>query len=326
MKAITYDRYGSPDVLVLDDVPVPEPTEGQVLVAVKAVGLNPFDWHLYRGEPYLVRMGGAWRAPKQKYTIGADVAGTVVAVGSAVTGLKVGDEVFGEVGRGGCAEFVATSAANLVLKPASVSFEQAAATPMGALTALQGLRNGGFEAGQSVLVNGASGGVGHLAVQIARALGASRVAAVCSTDKAEMVRSLGADLVIDYTREDFTRLGERFDVIFDTVGTRHLYAARRALAPRGTFITVGGTSRGKLLGPATFMFGSLIAGAFIPEKVATLTDMQGTPEDFLLISNWLDAGTIRPVIDTVYPLEQTAEAMWQVEGGRVAGKVVVTNP
>jgi NADPH:quinone reductase-like Zn-dependent oxidoreductase len=136
-------------------------------------------------------------------------------------------------------------------------------------------------------------------------------------------RSLGADLVIDYTGEDFTRRGERFDVIFDTVGSRHLYAARRALTRRGTFITVGGTSRGKLLGPATFMFGSLLAGVFIPEKVATLTDMQGTPDDLLLIAIWLDAGTIRPVIDTVYPLEQTAAAMWQVEGGRVAGKVML---
>jgi len=324
MRAITYDTYGSPDVLTVDDISVPEPTEGQVLIEVKAVGLNPFDWHLYRGEPYLVRMDGAWRRPKKKYTVGADVAGTVVKVGSQVTRFKPGDDVYGEIGRGGCADFAVTSHLNLALKPPSISFEIAAASLMGSFTALQGLRNSGkLAAGQTVLVNGASGGVGHMAVQIARALGASRVVAVCSTGKLDMVRGLGADEVIDYTAEDFTRRGERFDLIFDTVGTRGLRAIRRALVPGGTFVTVGSISRGKLLGPARFMFGTLIAGAFVREKVAALTDTQATPEDFALLSGWLDAGTVRPVIESVFPLESTADAMRQVEGGRVAGKVVV---
>jgi len=324
MRAITYDTYGSPDVLTLDDIPVPEPTESQVLIEVKAVGLNPFDWHLYRGDPYLVRMDGAWRRPKRKYTIGADVAGTIVKVGEKVTAFKPGDDVYGEIGRGGCAEFAATSHLNLALKPTSISFEIAAASLMGSFTALQGLRNSGkLVAGQTVLVNGASGGVGHMAVQIARALGASRVVAVCSTGKVGMVRSLGADDVIDYTRDDFTRRGERFDLIFDTVGTRGLTAIRRALVPGGTFVTVGAVGGGKLLGPARFMFASMIAGAFVREKVAALTDTQATPEDFALLSGWLDVGTVRPVIDRVYPLESTADAMRQVEGGRVGGKVVV---
>ena len=320
MKAITYEKYGQ---LVVDDVPVPELPDDRVLIKVHATGLNPFDWHLYRGEPYLVRMDGSWRAPKQKYIIGADVAGTVVRVGSAVTDLAPGDEVFGEVGRGGCAEFVAARRAYITRKPASVSFEDAAATPMGALTALQGLRKGGSLEGRSVLVNGASGGVGHMAVQIARALGASRVDAVCSTANVEMMRSLGADTVIDYTKQDFTRLGTRYDIVFDTVGTHGLTAIRRALTPGGTLIIVGGLSRGKLLGPATHMFGSVIAGKFMRVKVATLTDMDGTPADFTLLAEWLDAGLIRPVIARVFPLDQTLDAMALLEGGHVAGKVVV---
>lgn len=320
MRAITYERYGE---LRVDDVPVPEVTEGRVLIKVHATGLNPLDWHFYRGEPYLVRAQSGWRAPKKKSIIGADVAGTVVSVGTGVTDLAPGDEVFGGVGRGGCAEFVTAKREYITRKPASVSFEQAAATPVGAITALQGLRKAGSLEGRSVLVNGASGGVGHMAVQIARALGASRVDAVCSTANVEMIRGLGADTVVDYTSQDFTRLGTHYDVIFDTVGTHGLSAIRRALAPGGTFIVVGGLSRGKLLGPASYMFGTLIAGKLSRQKVATLLDAGGTPTDFALLAEWLDAGLIRPVIAQVFPLDKTVQAMALLEGGHVPGKVVV---
>jgi NADPH:quinone reductase-like Zn-dependent oxidoreductase len=320
MKAITYEKYGE---LKLDDVPVPELTDDRVLIRVRATGLNPFDWHLYRGDPYLVRMQGGWRAPKEKHILGADVAGEVVSVGANVTDLKPGDRVFGEVGHGGCAEFVAARRAYITKLPDTVSFETGAATPMGAITALQGLRRAGVAAGHSVLVNGASGGVGHMAVQIARALGATSVAAVCSTANVEMMRSLGADTVIDYTRDNFTRLGARYDVIFDTVGTHGLTALRRALVPGGTFITVGSLGGGKLLGPARYMAAIVIAGKFVRERVETLLDTDGTPADFELLAQWLDAGTIRPVIQQVFPLEQTFAAMEVLEGGHVAGKLVV---
>ncbi|TBN57222.1 NAD(P)-dependent alcohol dehydrogenase [Glaciihabitans arcticus] len=325
MKAITYDTYGGPEVLVVDDVPTPEPADHQVLIRVRAAALNPYDWHFYRGDPYLARMGGqGLRRPKQKNIIGADVAGDVISVGSAVTTLKPGDAVFGGIGRGACAEFAATSHKNLVLKPASVSYEDAAASPMGALTALYGLRQYGSLSGKTVLVNGASGGVGHFAVQIARALGASRVVAVCSGVNADWVRDLGADDVIDYTARDFTRMGERFDVIFDTVGTQPLRALRRALVPGGTFITVGAIGGGKLLGPATFMFGSLIAGAFVREKVAVLMDWTATPDDYVLLAGWLADGTVRSHVDLTYRLEETADAARHLETGHVRGKVVVT--
>ena len=323
MKAITYEIYGGPDVLVVDDVPTPEPADHQVLIRVRAAALNPYDWHFYRGDPYLARMGGqGLRRPKQKNIIGADVAGDVIRVGSAVTTLKVGDAVFGGIGRGACAEFAATSHKNLVLKPASVSYEDAAASPMAALTALYGLRQVDV-AGRAVLVNGASGGVGHMAVQIARALGASRVVAVCSGRNADWVADLGADAVIDYTREDFTRMGERFDVIFDTVGTQPLRAVRRALVPGGTFITVGAIGGGKLLGPARFMFGTLIAATFVREKVRVLMDWSATPDDYELLAEWLADGTVRSHLDRVFPLEEAADAARHLETGHVAGKVVL---
>jgi len=325
MKAITYDRYGGPDVLVVDDVPMPEPADHQVLIRVRAAALNPYDWHFYRGDPYLARMGGqGLRRPKQKNVIGADVAGDVISVGSAVTNLKVGDAVFGGIGRGACAEFAATSHKNLVLKPASVSYEDAAASPMAALTALHGLRQYGSLTGKTVLINGASGGVGHMAVQIARALGASRVVAVCSGRNADWVLSLGADAVVDYTAQDFTRMGERFDVIFDTVGTRGLRALRRALVPGGTFITVGAIGGGKLLGPARFMFGSLIAGVFVREQLKVLMDWSATPGDYELLAGWLADGDVRSHVDRVFPLEETANAARYLETGHVAGKVIVS--
>ena len=262
MKAIVYRKYGSPDVLRLENVDKPVPKDDEVLVRVQATSLNAYDWHLLRAKPFLVRlMGGGLFKPKNTIP-GADIAGRVEAIGRSVKQFKPGDEVFGDIamsGSGGCAEYASAPESRLAPKPAKLSFEQAAAVPMAAVTALQGLRNiGGIQPGQKVLIHGAAGGVGTFAVQLAKAFGAE-VTAVCRTDKMDMVRSLGADQVIDYTREDFTRSGRRYDLILGVNGYHPLSAYKRALTPKGRYVMAGGSTaqifQAMLLGPWMSMFG-----------------------------------------------------------------------
>ena len=251
MKAIVYKRYGPPDVVELREIEKPTPGEGDVLVRVRAASVNPYDWHFLRGEPYVMRMESGLRRPKTN-GLGVDVAGEVEAVGDGVTRLRAGDAVFGGVagsGWGSFGEYVCAPEAWLEKKPAKLSFEQAASVPLAGITALQGLRDwGGLEQGQDVLIIGASGGVGTLAVQIAKSMGV-HVAGVCSTRNVELVRSLGAAHVIDYTREDFTETAQRYDVIFQLVGTLAASSCRRALTPKGTLVMSSGSGGGRWLGP-----------------------------------------------------------------------------
>jgi NADPH:quinone reductase-like Zn-dependent oxidoreductase len=329
MRAITYDTYGSPQELSLHEVDAPVPESDQVLVRIRAASLNPFDWHLVRGEPYLMRPGMGLTKPKTTNTLGADVAGEVIGVGEAVTGLAVGDAVFGSIGFGACAEYVATKATRLALKPASLSFEQAAALPMAGITALQALRDvAALEPGQRVLVNGASGGVGHLAVQIAKVLGAAHVTAVCSGNNIHMLKTLGADDVVDYTQDDFTAAGQwqvdaRYDLILDMIGNHRVRALRRVLTPHGKIVIVGATADGKVLGPAAPLLRALIDGVFVSQKVLPSMNTTVNRADFEQLAQWADTGLLTPVIDRVFPLESTPDALRYVETGRVAGKVVV---
>lgn len=335
MRAITYDTYGSPDVLSLSDVAVPVPESDQVLVKIRAASLNPFDWHLMRGEPYLMRPGMGFTRPQATRVLGADVAGEVVGVGDAVTDLAVGDDVFGSIGFGACAEYVATKATRFAVKPASLSFQHAAALPMAGITALQALRDiAALEPGQRVLVNGASGGVGHVAVQIAKELGASHVAAVCSGRNALMMKDVGADEVIDYTTQDFTAEGaghdgkpnasQPYDLILDMIGNHRVRALRRVLTPRGKIVIVGATADGKMLGPAAPLVRALVDGIFVSQKVLPSMNTTVNRADFEQLAEWADAGLLTPTIDRVFALESTPEALRYVESGRVAGKVVVT--
>ena len=317
MKAIVYTRYGSPEVLQFGDVAQPVPAAHEALVRVKAASVNKGDWHLLHGEPFLVRPGAGLRRPKHTI-LGADVAGVVVAVGSDVTRLRPGDEVFGDLsadGRGGFAEYVAAPAAALALKPANVTFAHAAAVPTAAVTALQGLRSHGqVQPGERVLINGASGGVGTFAVQIARALGAE-VTAVASTRKLEMARKLGADQVIDYTRDDFTQSGARYDVIFDTVGNRTVAEYRQALAPTGRFVTTNFLPALVVLGPWLAMRGG-----------QRMTNMLAKPDrqDLEFIAALMAAGDVVPVIDRCYALDEVADALRYVGAGHASGKVIIT--
>jgi NADPH:quinone reductase-like Zn-dependent oxidoreductase len=321
MRAIVYRRYGSPDVLSLADVPKPVPTEDQVLVRVRAVALNPFDWHLLRGEPWLVRFTSGLRRPTRNIP-GIDVAGVVEAVGRNVTRLKPGDEVFGEKSRG-CAEYVVGNESLFAQKPPGLSPVGAAALPVAGVTALQALRDKGrLKAGQRVLINGAAGGVGTMAVQIAKADGA-HVTGVCSTHNVELVRSLGADDVIDYTREDFTRRSARYDLIIDNAGNHSVLALRRILAPGATVVMVGGT-------PGRWMIRTLVEMALA--RVLTrigrrrflshLTDTR--PEDLEALVSLVEAGALRPVIDRTVTLEEVPDALRYLETMRARGKVLVT--
>src|SRR5688500_17635374 len=270
MKAIVYRTYGSPDILRLEEVPRPEVRDGDVLVRVHAAAVNPLDWHLLRGQPYIVRPTSGWRTPKRNIP-GIDVAGVVEAVGRDVTRLKPGDEVYGEKSRA-CAEYVAGPARLFVPKPANLSLEQAAAVPVGAVTALQALRDkGGIQAGQRVLINGASGGVGTFAVQLAKAFGAE-LTGVCSTRNVDLVRSLGADHVIDYTRQDFTRGGQRYEVVLDLVGNHSLGAFRRALTPTGTLVLSGGGvfEGGSLVGPMGLLVKRRLVSPFVRQRLLEL--------------------------------------------------------
>lgn len=321
MQAIAFDRYGAPDVLELRDVDPPSVRDGEVLVRIRAAAVNPADWRLMRADPHLVRLARGLRRPRRPIIPGSDVAGEVEAVGAGVQRLQPGDAVYGEVDTGGFAEHISVPEAALAAKPANLSFGQAAAVPMAAVTALQALRDRGrIRAGQRVLINGASGGIGTFAVQIAKAFGA-HVTGVCSGRNVDLVRSLGADEVLDYTLEDVWSGSRRFDLVLDTVGDRPLSALRRALVPRGTLVAVG-SGRGGWLGPAARMLQAVALSPFVSQR---LVGVMGTPRrvDLEFLTCLIEAGHVTPVIDRTYPLLEAREAVRYVEEGHARGKVVI---
>ena len=322
MKAIVSTQYGSPDVLQFTEVEKPTPRDNEVLVKVHAASVNAADWHLLRGKPFLMRLMG-YGLLKPKYRIlGSDIAGRIEAVGRNVKQFQAGDEVFGNTatyGFGDFAEYVSVPEDALVLKPTTLSFEEAAAVPQAALVALQGLRDKGqIKPGQKVLIYGASGGIGTFAVQIATSFGAE-VTAVCSTRNLDMARSIGADHVIDYTKEDFTRNGQQYDLILAVNGYHSLFDYKRALRPRGMYVMTGGSSaqmfQAMLLGPLVSMTGRQKMGnsAHKPNQ-----------KDLVFMKELLEAGKVVPVIDRRYPFHETAEAIRYLEAGHARGKVVIT--
>lgn len=319
MKTIVFPEYGSPDVLQLIEADKPVPGEGRVLVKIIAASVNPLDWHRMRAEPFLVRTSEGLRKP-QNPKLGADIAGRVVAVGPGVTQFKPGDAVFGEVSSGGFAEYIAARETRLALKPDNITFEQAAAVPVAAFTAIQGLRNTGkIQAGQKVLVNGASGGVGHFAVQMARAYGAE-VTAVCSARNHDMVRSIGASHVIDYTREDFTQGSTKYDLIYDAIGNRSVGAYRRALKPGGRCVIAGFTTLSGLF--AHIIIGGLTS-RWSDKTVGIMPTANPNSADLQAIRELLAAGKVVPVIDRCYSLAETPEAIRYLETMRARGKVII---
>lgn len=320
MRAVVQDRYGPADVLELREVERPRQRDDEVLVRVHAAAVDPGVWHLMTGLPYLVRLGYGLRAPRSRVR-GADLAGRVEAVGPGVTGLRPGDEVFG-VCDGSFAEYAVARPRSLAPKPATLTFEEAAAVPTSGLTALQGLRDvGGVRAGHEVLVVGAAGGVGSFAVQIARALGA-QVTGVCSGAKAELVRSLGARHVVDYTREDFTRAGRRYDVILDTAGNRPLSALRRALAPRGTLVVVGGEGGGRWIGGVDRQLRAMLLSPFVRQRLRAFVSTARS-EDLAVLKDLIEDGKLAPVIERTYALAEVPTAVRHLEAGRARGKLVV---
>ncbi|HWM03229.1 MAG TPA: NAD(P)-dependent alcohol dehydrogenase [Actinophytocola sp.] len=330
MKAITQDRYGSSDVLEFRDVDAPLPADDEVQVRVHAAAVNAYDWHIMRGDPYLARLMTpgqfGFGGPRRKIR-GRDFAGTVSAVGKDVTRFQVGDEVFGDLGTadGAFAEYACVRHDLVEPKPANLTFEQAAAIPLAGLTALKGLRDvGQLRAGQHVLINGASGGVGTYAVQIAKSLGAD-VTGVCSTRNVGLVRSLGADHVIDYTQEDFTTGEQRYDLVFDLVGNRSLAECRRALTPTGTLVLSGGgvSGGGSFFGPMGLMISGQLFARFVSQRVVVL-DTAPNGEILAALRKLAEAGTLKPVIDRTYPLVETAAAVHYLEIEHARAKVVVT--
>ncbi|TQF10392.1 NAD(P)-dependent alcohol dehydrogenase [Myxococcus llanfairpwllgwyngyllgogerychwyrndrobwllllantysiliogogogochensis] len=320
MRAITFYEYGSPQVLKCEERPVPTPGAGQVLVRVRACALNAADWHILRADPFLARLAVGLFKPRYN-VLGCDLAGVVEAAGPGVTRFKAGDEVMGELGSsnwGAFAEYVCAPEGVLASKPASLGFEEAAAAPLAGVTALQGLRREGrLQAGESVLVNGASGGVGTFAVQLAKALGA-KVTAVCSARNQELARSLGADEVIDYSKEDFTRSGQRYDVILAANGYHPLSAYERALAPGGRYVMTGGAGKqmaaALLLGPVRSL-GSR-------KRLGYLT-MKSNLDDLEYLRDRLADGSVRSVIDRTYPFEELPQALAYLEEGHARGKVAI---
>ena len=328
MKAIVQDRYGPPDVLRLDDVDRPVPGSGEVLVRVRAATVNARDWHLMRGDPYIARLvSSAMGINRPKLRVrGTDFAGTVEAVGPNVRWFGVGDEVYGEV-HGAFAEYVCAPSGVVGSKPATLTFEQAAAVPLAGNTALVALRDAAqLSDGQRVLINGASGGVGTFAVQIAKVFGAD-VTAVCSTRNADLVRSIGADEVVDYTRDDFTRGHKRYDVVLDLVGNRRLAELRRVLTPTGTLVLSGGgvSTGGSLVGPmGLFLRGTLAARFAGRQRIRTMTEVPASASNLATLRDLIDAGLVNPVIDRTYPLTDAAEAIRYLEVEHARAKVVIT--
>ncbi len=320
MKAIVQHRYGEPDVLALEDVEEPTITDDELLVRVRASSVNPQDWYFVTGTPYLARLSFGLRQPKQ-HIPGTDMAGVVEKVGSNVTQFQPGEAVFG-MRSGAFAEYVSVRPDQIVAKPASVTFEQAAAVPVAALTALQGLRDKGrIDAGQQVLINGASGGVGTFAIQIAKSFGAE-VTGVCSTRNVETIRSLGADHVIDYTREDFVQSGQKYDLILDIAGNRSVADRRRAMTPNGTLVLVGGPKASKWLGPLSGFVKVTIGSRRGRQTMVTML-AKNSRDDLATMAELLESGRVKPVIERTYPLAEVAAALSYLGEGHAKGKIVV---
>jgi len=322
MRAIVQHAYGSADVLRLAEIAKPDIAANEVLVKVRAAGLDRGTWHLMTGQPYLIRiMGFGFRGPKNPVP-GLDVAGTVVAVGADVTRFQAGDEVFG-ISKGSFAEYAAAREDKLAHKPAGLNFEQAAVVPVSALTAIHGLRDvGRVEAGQKVLIVGASGGVGTYAVQLAKAFGAE-VTGVCSTGKVDLVRSIGADQVVDYTREDFADGVQRYDLILDIGGNSRLSRLRRALTPTGTLVIVGGEEGGKWTGGIDRQIRALALSMFVRQRL-TMFISKEHHADLGTLSQLIEAGQVAPIVDKTYPLAEVPDAMRHLEAGHARGKIAIT--
>jgi NADPH:quinone reductase-like Zn-dependent oxidoreductase len=318
MRAMVYLEYGSPEVLELHEIDKPVAKNDEVLVRVRAASANPADWHYMRGVPYVMRPQAGLRRPKN-IVLGRDISGQVEAVGKDATRFRPGDEVFADVETGGFAEYTCVSEGFLVLKPANLTFEQAAAVPLAALTALQGLRDAGqLQSGQKVLIIGASGGVGTFAVQIAKYFGA-HVTGVCSTRNVELVRSLGANHVIDYTQEDFTQSGQKYDLIFQLAGTRSPSDLRRALTPTGTLVLSSGESDGRWLGPVDRIIKAAVLSPFVSQNLGSFLAKQNR-DDLQFLKELIEAGTVKPVIDRTYSLSEVPEAIRYLERGTLEGR------
>jgi NADPH:quinone reductase-like Zn-dependent oxidoreductase len=322
LKAIVRDTYGSPDVLELREIDIPEIADGEVLVRVHAAGVGRDVWHIMTGLPYPIRLAGyGFRAPKNP-VIGSEMAGVVEAVGKNVTRFQPGDEVFG-IGKGSYAEYVCAREEKLAPKPTNLTFEQAAVLAIMGSTALQALRDHGkVRQGHEVLIIGASGGVGTYAVQIAKAFGAN-VTGVCSTQKVEMVRSIGADHVIDYTQEDFAEGDQRYDVILDIGGNSSLTRLRRALASQGTLVIVGGEGGGRWLGGTDRQLRAMMLSPLVGQKLGTFVNKENH-EDLLVLGELIESGKVTPIIDRTYSLAEVPEAIRYLEEGHARGKVVIS--
>jgi len=314
MKAVVYTRFGSPDVLYLKDVEQPIPKSNEILIKICAASVNAYDWRHVRADPFMIRLMGAGLFRPKHQILGADIAGTVEAVGSDVKHFQAGDEVFGEGSYGGFAEYACADEKRFALKPAGITYQEAAAAPMAALTALQGLRdNGMIQAGQKVLINGASGGVGTFAVQIAKIFEAE-VTGVCSTTKLDLVQSIGADHVIDYTREDITRNAQKYDLIFDTAAYRPIPDYKRILSSTGMYVLAGGS--------IARIFQLMIITIFRNKNMRiVMADINHN--DLLFIKELLEAGKLKSIIDRCYPLQETGQALAYLEQGHACGKVVI---
>jgi NADPH:quinone reductase-like Zn-dependent oxidoreductase len=322
MKAIVQDRYGSPDVLELREIDKPVVEDDEVLVRVRAASANPADWHFMRGVPYIMRPQSGLGKPKSS-VLGRDISGQVDAVGKDVTRFRPGDEVFANVEAGGFAEYTCVSEGLVAPKPANLTFERAAAVPLAALTAVQGLRDAGqVQPGQKVLIVGASGGVGTFAVQIAKSFGAE-VTGVCRTRNVEMVRSLGADHVIDYTQEDFTESGQKYELIFQLAGTRSPSDCRRALTSRGTLLLSSGESSGRWLGPVDRIIKAAVLSPFVSQKLGSFLAKPDS-DDLQFLKELIEAGKVKPVIDRTYSLGEAPDAIRYLEEGHARGKIVIT--
>jgi NADPH:quinone reductase-like Zn-dependent oxidoreductase len=323
MRAAVYTRYGPPDVVQITDIEKPVPKDNEVLIRVRAASVNPYDWHFMRGMPYFLRLMLGLHKPKVT-RLGVDVAGQVETVGRNVTQFKPGDEVFG-LCRGAFAEYACASESRLARKQESVTFEQAASVPIAGLTALQGLRDKGrIQPGQKVLINGAAGGVGTFAVQIAKSFGANATG-VCSTRNVAMVRSIGADHVIDYTREDFTKREQRYDLILDCIANHSLSAFRRVLSPKGNYIMVGAADAGGqwMIGLLARLIKAPVLSLFVSQKLV-MVGAKANKEDLTILHNLMQAGKVTPVIDRRYRLNEVRDAIRYLEEGHARGKVVIT--
>lgn len=322
MEAIVYQEYGSSEVLELKEIDKPGYRDNEILIHVRAASVNPYDWHQMTGLPLLFRLQSGLRGPKE-HRLGADLAGQVEEVGSKVSQFRPGDKVFGGVEAGGLAEYVSATENSVAPMPNNLTFEEAAAVPMAGLTALQGLRDKGrIKPGQKVLINGASGGVGTFAVQLAKAFGAE-VTGVCSTRNVEMVRSIGADHVIDYLREDFTRGGERFHLILDLVGNHSAWECRKVLRPQGVYAASFGQPDHRWLGPLAQLARMYLLSLFVSQKMLTFVSKTNAA-DLIFLKELIEAGKVTPVIDRTYPISETTEAMGYLDEGHTRGKVIIT--